>query len=99
MTELLPWIVGALVIFFLGFAAGVHSERDYRSMNDTLRIEGTGPPMKELSISITLSLWPMWWTAGHSFDGEQHKWWMAAGPLGLTLWFEPKQTEQSCLED
>ena len=45
--------------------------------------------MQNLQISFVLSIWPMHWTAGHDFDGEQHKWWAAVGPVGITIHFEP----------
>ena len=41
--------------------------------------------MQNLQISFVLSIWPMHWTAGHDFDGEQHKWWAAVGPVGITI--------------
>lgn len=46
--------------------------------------------MRSLSVSFTLSIWPMHWSVGHQFDGETHEWWAAAGPIGVTLYFEPR---------
>ncbi len=46
--------------------------------------------MKLLQLSFTISFWPMQWTAGHDFDGETHRWWLAVGPFGGMLYFEPR---------